>query len=336
MEPSPFDDELADAYAALTEEAAVPKANRRALIRKLLPAVGLGTVAVVLVGMIGAHAWQARSNAAQLTPVHAAQSPTATPPPGTSPNHPNQEATPATPGHQSGPASQSGQGGQGVALGVQDLAVRYAYTWANRGGGLDTATRLKELAAMRGDDAPPTTPPQDEGMQVVLDAHIAEISTRESTQVVTVALLLAGSQAPMWSALQIAIVPSTTGGWTVAGDPAWVAFPPTGKPAASTTAQLTWVTPEQSTSREQLTTFFTKYGQDALIHDPSVVGKPLQGLNGLMRFDQLEGVATDGDSSRLYARVRWVNQAGVVMSQVYRLHIASTGGIDSVEVAAIH
>lgn len=342
MYGNPFDDELAEAYAALAEEADVPAANRRELFQRLLPVLGLGAAAVVVVGVIGSYALQARSTAAQVTPVHATQQAShAAAPADTGTPHPTAPHTPSapvpTPGVPAEPSALAGGAGSGhMTLGVHDLAVRYAYTWANRGGGLDPAARAAHLAAMRGQEAPATPPePDGEGMQVVLNAHVAEVSLRGSTHVVTVALLLAGPQAPVWTALQVAVVPSTTGGWTVAGDPAWVAFPSTGKALAAATAKLTWVAPDQSTSREQLTAFFTQFGQSALVHDPKIVAKPISGLGGAMAFDQLEGVATDGDSNTLYARVRWTNPSGLAMSQVYRLRVASTGGIDSVEVAAI-
>lgn len=337
MHTSPFDDELADAYAALQEQATVPEANRRELLKRYLPTIGIGVVAIGIVGSIGVYAIQARSQAAQVMPVHAAQLPSqpaaATLP--LQPGTPDVNVQPPAPVPQTPDQMAGGASGSSAPLGVLDLAVRYAYTWANRGGGIDPMIRAQQLAAMRGHEAP--SAPVDDGtwLQVVLDAHVAEVKVRESTQLVTVALLLAGQQAPVWSALQIAVVPSSSGGWTVAGDPVWVAFPPTGKPLASTTPKLTWVPPEQSTSRGQLTTFFTKYGQEGLVHDPAIVAKPIGGLAGLMKLDQIEGVATDGRSNQLYARVRWVSPSGLGMSQVYRLTTAPNGGIDSVEVAAI-
>lgn len=329
---SPFDDELAEAYAALAEEAAVPEANRRALFQRLLPTLGLGAAAVVVVGLIGSYAYHARSTAAHLTPVHATHQPSQ-PTTAPAPHSP----VPPTPNAPVNPPGQPGGAGTGhAALGVHDLALRYAYTWANRGGGLDPAARATHLAAMRGQEAPASVPePDGEGMQVVLHAHVADVAVRASTHVVTVALLLAGPEAPVWAALQVGVVPSATGGWTVAGDPAWVAFPTSGKALAAATPTLTWVPPEQSTSREQLTAFFTQFGQAAMVHDPAIVAKPISGLGGAMQFDQLEGVATEGNSTTLYARVRWKNPSGLGMSQVYRLNVASTGGIDSVEVAAI-
>lgn len=343
MVESPFDDELAEAYAALAEEATVPAANRRQLFQRALPGLGLGAVALALVGLIGSYALQARSNAAQVIPANATHQPGHVPS-STAETHHTQASSTHTPRTSEQPdaapqrdkTAATQNPGASVPLGIHDLAVRYAFTWANRGGGLDPAARANLLAAMRGKDTPSTPTEEDnEGMQVVLNAHVADVTLRDSTHVVTVALLLAGPQAPVWSALQVAIVPSATGGWTVAGDPAWVAFSTAGKALPTTTTKLTWVAPEQSTSRDQLTTFFTKYGESALVHDPAVVAKPLGGLGGTMRFDQLEGVATDGNHETLYARVRWRSATGLAMSQVYRLHIASTGGIDSVEVAAI-
>ena len=71
MYQSPFDDDLTDAYAALEEEANVLLVNRRALIQRYAPRVGLGMAAVVVVGFIGIAAWHARQGAATVVPAEA-------------------------------------------------------------------------------------------------------------------------------------------------------------------------------------------------------------------------------------------------------------------------
>ena len=344
MYQSPFDDDLTDAYAALEVEANVPLANRRALIQRYAPRVGLGMAAVVVVGFIGIAAWHARQGAATVVPAaHAVSAQPSSPEHSASsaPSPPTEATVPRT-APDGGAMALTDPTAPGVSPpgtpmhDVQDLALRFAYVWANRGGGLDPSARTTQLAMMRGQD-PNKLPadPTNDGLQVVLSAHVAKIEARDAIRLVTVSLLMAGTQAPQWAGLQLALAPATASGWTVVGEPVWVPIEPSSGPV-HTPPSVTWVDPEQSASREILTAFFTQFAAQPVVHEPGIVAHPIRGLNGFMAFDRLEGVASDGDPHHLYARVRWVTSTGIPMSQVYLLGMQASGGIDSVEVAGIN
>lgn len=354
---APFDDDLSEAYAALAQEAKTPFAYRLELIQRYKSYFIMGAAALVVVGIIATGAMYARNRAAHVvpTPTDSVQlvtdqqnqraqqdqmNPTADTRTPTGQGAPieNQQVAPGTnpaPGSIPG-AIPSASAQLSTPTQVSDLAIRYAFIWANQGGGLDPVIRAKQLAAMRGVPTPDADPaPANPGMQVVVSAHVGAITQRDQHYLVTVSLLLAGAQAPAWANVQVPIGPSGSTSWVVLGDPVWVPVEHPESQANPDLPEPKWVMDDSAAHHARFSTFFSQYGAQPMVNDHAIVAKPLAGLGGLVQFDGLDGIATTANPNHFLVRVRWANAAGIHTRQVYRLTLDPKGGIDSVEVGVI-